>query len=93
MNYHVISAGDSFNDTAMLVEADVGILFRAPDNVKRSFRSSKPSRPTAIWRSSSQAPWRRPAVRTAGLQSSALNVREIRSRTVRLASLPSYSSA
>src|SRR5690349_16907681 len=30
MNYHVIAAGDSFNDTAMLAEANIGILFRAP---------------------------------------------------------------
>jgi len=37
LNYHVISAGDSFNDTAMLSEAHVGFLFRAPDNVKRQF--------------------------------------------------------
>ena len=37
MNYHVISAGDSFNDTAMLLEASVGFLFRAPDAVKRQF--------------------------------------------------------
>jgi phosphoserine/homoserine phosphotransferase len=37
MNYHVISAGDSFNDTAMLVEAHEGILFRAPDSVKQQF--------------------------------------------------------
>ena len=37
LNYHVISAGDSFNDTAMLCEADVGFLFRAPEPVKRQF--------------------------------------------------------
>jgi phosphoserine / homoserine phosphotransferase len=37
LNYHVVSAGDSFNDTAMLSEANVGILFRAPDNVKKQF--------------------------------------------------------
>ena len=37
LNYHVISGGDSFNDTAMLSEAHVGLLFRAPDNVKRQF--------------------------------------------------------
>jgi len=37
LNYHVIAAGDSFNDTAMLTEAQVGILFRAPDNVKQQF--------------------------------------------------------
>lgn len=37
LNYHVISAGDSFNDTAMLTEADVGFLFRAPLAVKQEF--------------------------------------------------------
>ena len=37
LNYHVISAGDSFNDTAMLTEADVGFLFRAPRAVKQEF--------------------------------------------------------
>lgn len=41
MNYHVISAGDSFNDTAMLVEANVGFLFRAPDAVKKQFPQFK----------------------------------------------------
>jgi phosphoserine/homoserine phosphotransferase len=41
MNYHVISAGDSFNDTAMLLEANVGILFRAPDSVRREFPQFK----------------------------------------------------
>jgi phosphoserine/homoserine phosphotransferase len=37
LNYHVIAAGDSYNDTAMLAEAHVGFLFRAPDNVKQHF--------------------------------------------------------
>jgi len=37
MNYHVIAGGDSFNDTKMLAEANVGILFRAPDGVKQQF--------------------------------------------------------
>jgi len=37
MNYRVISAGDSFNDTAMLAEADKGFLFRAPKNVIERF--------------------------------------------------------
>jgi phosphoserine/homoserine phosphotransferase len=37
MNYNVIAGGDSFNDTAMLAEADKGILFHAPDNVKQQF--------------------------------------------------------
>jgi phosphoserine/homoserine phosphotransferase len=37
LNYQVIAAGDSFNDTAMLCEAHAGFLFRAPENVKRQF--------------------------------------------------------
>jgi len=41
LNYHVISAGDSFNDTAMLSEAHVGFLFRAPENVKKEFPQFK----------------------------------------------------
>jgi phosphoserine/homoserine phosphotransferase len=41
LNYHVISAGDSFNDTAMLLEANVGLLFRAPEAVKRQFPQFK----------------------------------------------------
>jgi phosphoserine/homoserine phosphotransferase len=41
MNYHVIAAGDSFNDTAMLIEANVGFLFHAPENVKKQFSQFK----------------------------------------------------
>ncbi len=37
LNYQVIAAGDSFNDTTMLVQADHGILFHAPANVVREF--------------------------------------------------------
>jgi phosphoserine/homoserine phosphotransferase len=37
LNYRVIAAGDSFNDTAMLGEADAGFLFHAPDNIKQQF--------------------------------------------------------
>jgi len=37
LNYQVIAAGDSFNDTAMLKEAHVGFLFRAPANVREQF--------------------------------------------------------
>ena len=33
----VIAAGDSYNDTTMLLEADAGFLFHAPDNVKAEF--------------------------------------------------------
>jgi phosphoserine/homoserine phosphotransferase len=41
MNYHVISAGDSYNDTTMLKEANVGFLIHAPENVKREFPQFK----------------------------------------------------
>ncbi len=37
LNYQVIAAGDSFNDTAMLLEADIGFLFRAPENIQKQF--------------------------------------------------------
>jgi phosphoserine/homoserine phosphotransferase len=37
LRYKVIAAGDSFNDTTMLAEADVGFLFHAPDNVIQKF--------------------------------------------------------
>ncbi len=37
LNYKVIAAGDSYNDTTMLGEADAGFLFRAPDSVKVEF--------------------------------------------------------
>ena len=42
MNYHVISAGDSYNDTTMLAEADVGFLIHAPQNVIDEFPQFKP---------------------------------------------------
>jgi phosphoserine/homoserine phosphotransferase len=37
LNFKVIAAGDSYNDTAMLGEAHAGILFRPPENVIREF--------------------------------------------------------
>ena len=37
LKYRVIAAGDSYNDTTMLKEADVGILFHAPENVIKEF--------------------------------------------------------
>jgi len=37
LNYRVIAAGDSYNDTTMLSEADVGILIHAPQNVIDEF--------------------------------------------------------
>ena len=37
LKYRVIAAGDSYNDTTMLSEADQGILFKAPQNVIDEF--------------------------------------------------------
>lgn len=37
LNYRVIAAGDSYNDTSMLSEAEAGILFKAPPNVIAEF--------------------------------------------------------
>jgi phosphoserine/homoserine phosphotransferase len=41
LNYQVISAGDSYNDTGMLLEADHGFLIHAPEKVKREFPQFK----------------------------------------------------
>jgi phosphoserine/homoserine phosphotransferase len=37
LHFDTIATGDSYNDTAMLAEADHGILFRPPENVIREF--------------------------------------------------------
>jgi len=37
LNFRVVAAGDSYNDTTMLSEAHAGILFRAPENVVAQF--------------------------------------------------------
>jgi phosphoserine/homoserine phosphotransferase len=37
LKFRVIAAGDSYNDTTMLSEADAGILFHAPANVTADF--------------------------------------------------------
>ena len=37
IHFRIVAAGDSYNDTTMLAEADAGILFRPPDNVIRDF--------------------------------------------------------
>ncbi len=37
LNYRCIAAGDSYNDTTMLSEAEAGILFKAPQNVINEF--------------------------------------------------------
>jgi phosphoserine/homoserine phosphotransferase len=37
LNYRVIAAGDSYNDTSMLGAADRGFLFKSPTNVRAEF--------------------------------------------------------
>ena len=37
LRFRTIAAGDSYNDTTMLGEADAGILFCPPDNVIEEF--------------------------------------------------------
>ena len=37
LNYRTIGMGDSYNDITMLKEADNGILFNPPDNVKNEY--------------------------------------------------------
>jgi phosphoserine/homoserine phosphotransferase len=41
LNYRVLAAGDSYNDTTMLSEADVGFLIHAPQNVIDEFPQFK----------------------------------------------------
>ena len=42
LNYKVIAAGDSFNDTTMLGAANQGFFFHAPDAIKAQFPQFKP---------------------------------------------------
>jgi phosphoserine/homoserine phosphotransferase len=37
LGFRTAAVGDSYNDTGMLSEADLGLLFRPPENVKREF--------------------------------------------------------
>ena len=37
LGYRVIATGDSYNDISMLDQADAGILFRAPEQVKKEY--------------------------------------------------------
>ncbi|HIG29899.1 MAG TPA: bifunctional phosphoserine phosphatase/homoserine phosphotransferase ThrH [Verrucomicrobiales bacterium] len=41
LNFKVIAAGDSFNDTTMLKEADAGFLFRSPISIQEQFPQFK----------------------------------------------------
>ena len=42
LNYKIIAAGDSFNDTTMLGAADKGFFFHAPDAIKAQFPQFTP---------------------------------------------------
>jgi phosphoserine/homoserine phosphotransferase len=37
LNFHVVAAGDSYNDATMLGAADVGFFFHAPENITQQF--------------------------------------------------------
>jgi len=37
MNFQVVAAGDSYNDTGMLKQADAGIFFRPPESITKEF--------------------------------------------------------
>jgi phosphoserine/homoserine phosphotransferase len=37
LNFHVVAAGDSYNDTSMLLAADAGIFFRPPSTIAKEF--------------------------------------------------------
>jgi phosphoserine/homoserine phosphotransferase len=41
LNFNVIAAGDAFNDTAMLGEANAGFFFRAPPAIQKQFPQFK----------------------------------------------------
>jgi len=37
LNFHVMAAGDAYNDTAMLSQADAGFFFRPPEHLPKEF--------------------------------------------------------
>lgn len=37
LNFHIVAAGDSYNDTSMLLAADAGIFFRPPASITKEF--------------------------------------------------------
>ncbi|HAM71029.1 MAG TPA: bifunctional phosphoserine phosphatase/homoserine phosphotransferase ThrH [Verrucomicrobiales bacterium] len=41
LGYNVVAAGDSFNDTTMLAEADTGFLFHSPEAIQKQFPQFK----------------------------------------------------
>jgi phosphoserine/homoserine phosphotransferase len=62
LNFAVVAAGDSYNDTTMLAEADAGILFRPPSNVEREF----PQYPVATTYEDLRAAFEKAAARIGG---------------------------
>ena len=42
LNYFIVAAGDSFNDTAMLAEAHAGFLFHSPSHIQKQFPQFPP---------------------------------------------------
>lgn len=42
LDYFVVAAGDSYNDTAMLLEAHAGFFFRAPEAIRKQFPQFPP---------------------------------------------------
>ncbi len=55
LNFRTVAAGDSYNDTAMLGEADTGILFSPPQNVIDEFPQFQVTRTYDELRSAIQA--------------------------------------
>ena len=37
LNFQAVAAGDSYNDTGMLKQADAGIFFRPPESITKEF--------------------------------------------------------
>jgi phosphoserine/homoserine phosphotransferase len=55
LNFRIVAAGDSYNDTGMLAEADTGILFSPPQNVIDEFPQFEVTRTYAGLRSAIDA--------------------------------------
>nr|VFJ93622.1 MAG: phosphoserine phosphatase [Candidatus Kentron sp. LFY] len=60
LDFRTIAAGDSYNDTTMLAEADAGIFFRPPEDIARQF----PRYPVTESYEELRAEFRRMSIRT-----------------------------